>query len=79
VKPSSNAEVKNGGAIPPLSDMSAWHINLLIRYSDNFIFLVLSVTVFSLEHHHFIKQPWTISALCTGSKIVTLMGLTSVF
>jgi hypothetical protein len=38
--PPSSAEVKNGGAIPPLphaSSLSTW-INSLIKYRDNFTF-----------------------------------------
>jgi hypothetical protein len=32
--PPSNAEVKNGGAIPPLPRMSSWHSVLLIKHRD---------------------------------------------
>jgi hypothetical protein len=62
----SSAEVKNGGTIPPLPDTSSWHSTSLIKHRDNFTFLPLLVTVFSLEHLQFFMQPWTIFALCIG-------------
>jgi hypothetical protein len=34
--PTSSDEVKNGGAIPPLSHMSSWRDAYLIRHRDNF-------------------------------------------
>jgi hypothetical protein len=36
--PPSSAEVKNGGAIPPLPYMSSWHSAELIKHRDNFTF-----------------------------------------
>jgi hypothetical protein len=35
--PPSSAEVKKGGAIPPLPHMSSWHSDSLINHRDNFI------------------------------------------
>jgi hypothetical protein len=32
----SSAEVKKGGAIPPLPHMSSWHNAYLIKHRDNF-------------------------------------------
>jgi hypothetical protein len=34
----SSAEVKNGGAIPPLPPMSSWHSAKLIKHRENFTF-----------------------------------------
>jgi hypothetical protein len=34
--PPSNAKVKNGGNIPPLSHTSSWRSALLIKHDDNF-------------------------------------------
>jgi hypothetical protein len=42
--PSSSAEVKNGGAIPPLHDRSSWNSAKLIKQSDNFAFYYLPKT-----------------------------------
>jgi hypothetical protein len=36
---SSSAEVKNGGAIPPLSHTSSWRDACLIKRADNLIFI----------------------------------------
>jgi hypothetical protein len=36
--PSSSAELKNGGAIPPLPYKSSWHSTSLIKYRDKFTF-----------------------------------------
>jgi hypothetical protein len=36
--PLSNAEVKNGGAMPPPPSMSSWHSAYLIKHRDNFTF-----------------------------------------
>jgi hypothetical protein len=38
--PPSSAEVKNGGAIPPLPHMSSWHSVWLIKHRDNFTFYI---------------------------------------
>jgi hypothetical protein len=40
--PPSSVDVKNGGAIPPPSDMSSWRGASLIKHRDNF-------TVFTLR------------------------------
>jgi hypothetical protein len=40
--PPSSAEVKNGGAIPRLPQMSSWHIAELIKHGDNFTFYWLA-------------------------------------
>jgi hypothetical protein len=45
---SSSAEVKNVGAIPPLSRMSSCHIAWLIKHMNNFTF-VLSVCILLSE------------------------------
>jgi hypothetical protein len=45
--PSSNAEVKNSEAIPPLPNTSSWRDAYLIRYKDNFNLLITSL--FALE------------------------------
>jgi hypothetical protein len=37
--PLSSAEVRNGGAIPPLTCMSSWRSAYLLRHRDNFTFL----------------------------------------
>jgi hypothetical protein len=34
--PPSSAEVKNGGALPPLPHMSSWHSTYLIKHRDQF-------------------------------------------
>jgi hypothetical protein len=39
--PTCNADVKNGGAIPPLPHMTSWHSAKLIKNRDNFIFYVI--------------------------------------
>jgi hypothetical protein len=36
--PSSSAEVKNGGAVPPVPNMSPWHNAKLIKHKDNLPF-----------------------------------------
>jgi hypothetical protein len=36
--PPSSAEVKNGGAVPPLLHMSSWHGAQMKTYSDNLTF-----------------------------------------
>jgi hypothetical protein len=36
LSPKSNAEAKNGGAIPPLPQMSSWHNSSLIEHRGNF-------------------------------------------
>jgi hypothetical protein len=41
--PPSSAEVKNGGAIPPLPCMTSWHSAYLIKHRDNCIFLTFLV------------------------------------
>jgi hypothetical protein len=46
--PPSGAEVKNGGAIPPLTHMSSYHDALLIKHRDSFTF-------FLITFHHIIQ------------------------
>jgi hypothetical protein len=41
--PPSCAEVKNGGAIPPLLRMSSWRSDYLIKQRDNFTFTFVLV------------------------------------
>jgi hypothetical protein len=43
--PPSCAEVKNGGAIPPLPHISSWHSAWLIKYRDNFTLYLYLFTV----------------------------------
>jgi hypothetical protein len=38
--PPSTAKVKNGGAIPPLTHTSLWHVVQLITHTDKFTFCV---------------------------------------
>jgi hypothetical protein len=42
--PSSDAEVNNGGAIPPFPQISSWRGTYLIEYRDNFMFPSLSLS-----------------------------------
>jgi hypothetical protein len=46
--PPSSAEVKNGGAIPPLSDTSLWRGACLVKHRDNFTcnYILLGVGLF---------------------------------
>jgi hypothetical protein len=37
----STAEIKNGGAVPPLSHASSWLDAYLIKHKDNFAFFYL--------------------------------------
>jgi hypothetical protein len=39
--PPCSAELKKGGAIPPLPRMSSWHSTYLIKHRHNFTFLML--------------------------------------
>jgi hypothetical protein len=50
--PPSNAEVKNGGAIPPLPDMSSWRGAYLIKHRDNFTFYIIRPIVFKCYIWH---------------------------
>jgi hypothetical protein len=45
--PPSSAEVKNGGAIPPLLHMSSWHSAQLIKHTDNFTSFTYSLALTS--------------------------------
>jgi hypothetical protein len=47
--PPSSAEVKNGGAIPPLPHMSSWDNVKLIKQRDNFIFLPYDKQIIKLH------------------------------
>jgi hypothetical protein len=38
--PQSSAEVKNGGAIPPLLHMSSWRSASLVKQRENVTFLI---------------------------------------
>jgi hypothetical protein len=42
--PPSSAEVKNGGAIPPFPHLPSW-LTYVIKYWDNFTFLLYTVNV----------------------------------
>jgi hypothetical protein len=44
--PPSDAEVKNGGAIPPLPHMFAWRGAKLITHRNNFIYIFLPFTYY---------------------------------
>jgi hypothetical protein len=39
--PPSSAEVKNGGAMPPFSNMSSWHSALLITQRQLYLYLLV--------------------------------------
>jgi hypothetical protein len=42
--PPSSAEVKKGGAIPPLPHMSSWHSTELIKHRNTFTFFLPFIT-----------------------------------
>jgi hypothetical protein len=41
--PAPSAEVKNGGAVPPVLHISSWHSAKLINHRDNFAFLLPNI------------------------------------
>jgi hypothetical protein len=43
--PPSRAEVRNGGAIPPLPYMSSWHSASLIKHRDNYTLIIVVACV----------------------------------
>jgi hypothetical protein len=51
--PLSSAQVKKGGAIPPIPhiSMSLWHIAEFIKHKDNFTLLILRKYIVKFEHH----------------------------
>jgi hypothetical protein len=57
--PPSSAEVKNGGAIPPLPHMSSWHIPYLIKQRENFIFYLYIYLSVALQPF---VGPWPLSS-----------------
>jgi hypothetical protein len=45
---SSSAEVRNGGAKPPLPHMSSWHGAYLIKHRDNFTIYTTIIKLFKM-------------------------------
>jgi hypothetical protein len=47
--PPSSADIKKGGAVPPLSHMCSWHIPWIIKHRDNFTFFKCDYAIFGLR------------------------------
>jgi hypothetical protein len=47
--PPSSIEVKNGGAIPPLPNMSSWNSYYLIKHRENFIIIIIGLWALNFD------------------------------